>query len=116
SSVSLRVAAFHFPSRTTPGRLCHRWSGKLMINWTSFSAGPSDSAMRLASSGVLPLINDLRYTLLSYFLKVQNGRWFVWLQKPSKMIPGIPAIVEGGLRRAEPVNSRPAAVGQDDDA
>src|SRR5215831_6299621 len=52
SSISLRVEAFHFPLRTTPGRLCHRWSGKLMINWTSFSAGPSDSAIRRASSGV----------------------------------------------------------------
>src|SRR4030095_3532517 len=44
----------------TPGRLCHKGSGKLMINCSSFSAGPSDSAMRRASSGVLRVIIHLR--------------------------------------------------------
>src|SRR5205814_2135622 len=66
SSISLRVAAFHLPLRMTPGRLCHKWSGKLMINWTSFSAGPSDSAILRASSGVRLLITHL---LLYYVVR-----------------------------------------------
>src|SRR6266446_4800684 len=56
----------------TPGRLCHRWSGKLMINWTSFSAGPSDSAIRRASSGVRRFISSPPYISLFYLLKAEN--------------------------------------------
>src|ERR1051326_8514876 len=75
SAISLRVAAFHLPSRITPGRLCQRWSGKLMINWTSLSAGPSDSAILRASSGVRRFIIHLRNSWLFLHLKVENRAW-----------------------------------------
>jgi len=49
----------------TPGQLCHKWSGKLIINWTSFSAGWlerfGDSARLFWRSSVHnspPLFND----------------------------------------------------------
>src|SRR5262249_8994661 len=81
----------------TPGRLCQRWSGKLTISCTSFSAGPSVSAILRASSGVRRFMVHLRCNRLVDRSKAENcyGASADQVFTKRSRQPILPRLVEG---------------------